>query len=142
MAFQRDNCSFSDFFGNFLLKVYKSSEFQPPARTTPHYQISRRHKRTICETFESKTWALAHQCFHFQNGLNPSFMPTQQRPSRALTELLADQFQLIRYILQPIYYIYMLLFIIVLCQPLNYITSHSLMQSRQSQINAVCQYRK
>ncbi|CAL6074114.1 Hypothetical_protein [Hexamita inflata] len=36
------------------------------------------------ETFESKTWALARQCFHFQNGLNPSFMPTQQRPSRAL----------------------------------------------------------
>ncbi|CAL6057517.1 Hypothetical_protein [Hexamita inflata] len=49
-----------------------------------------------CETFESKTWALARQCFHFQNGLNPSFMPTQQRPSRALTESLADQFHLIR----------------------------------------------
>ncbi|CAL6037364.1 Hypothetical_protein [Hexamita inflata] len=48
------------------------------------------------ETFESKTWALARQCFHFQNGLNPSFMPTQQRPSRALTESLADQFHLIR----------------------------------------------
>ncbi|CAL6085825.1 Hypothetical_protein [Hexamita inflata] len=46
------------------------------------------------ETFESKTWALARQCFHLQNGLNPSFMPTQQRPNRALTESLADQFQL------------------------------------------------
>ncbi|CAL6034949.1 Hypothetical_protein [Hexamita inflata] len=40
--------------------------------------------------------ALACQCFHFQNGLNPSFMPTQQRPSRALTESLADQFHMIR----------------------------------------------
>ncbi|CAL6090979.1 Hypothetical_protein [Hexamita inflata] len=48
------------------------------------------------ETFESKTWALATQCFHFQNGLNPSFMPTQQRPNRALTESLADQFHRIR----------------------------------------------
>ncbi|CAL6115420.1 Hypothetical_protein [Hexamita inflata] len=34
--------------------------------------------------------------FPLSNGLNPSFMPTQQRPNRALTELLADQFQLIR----------------------------------------------
>ncbi|CAL6011455.1 Hypothetical_protein [Hexamita inflata] len=34
--------------------------------------------------------------FPLSNGLNPSFMPTQQRPSRALTELLADQFYLIR----------------------------------------------
>ncbi|CAL6102196.1 Hypothetical_protein [Hexamita inflata] len=48
------------------------------------------------ETFESKTWALARQCFYFQNGLNPSFVPTRQRPNRALTELLADQFYLIR----------------------------------------------
>ncbi|CAL6070842.1 Hypothetical_protein [Hexamita inflata] len=48
------------------------------------------------EAFESDIQALARQCFHFQNGLNPSFMPTQQRPSRALTELLADQFHLIR----------------------------------------------
>ncbi|CAL6002510.1 Hypothetical_protein [Hexamita inflata] len=47
------------------------------------------------ETFESKTQALARQCFHFQNGLNPSFMPTQQRPNRALTVSLADQFHLI-----------------------------------------------
>ncbi|CAL6028663.1 Hypothetical_protein [Hexamita inflata] len=31
-----------------------------------------------CETFE-KTWALASPCFHFQNWLNPSFMPTQYR---------------------------------------------------------------
>ncbi|CAL6017008.1 Hypothetical_protein [Hexamita inflata] len=28
--------------------------------------------------------------FPLSNGLNPSFMPTQQRPSRALTESLAD----------------------------------------------------
>ncbi|CAL5998860.1 Hypothetical_protein [Hexamita inflata] len=48
------------------------------------------------ETFERKTQALARQCFHFQNGLNPSFMPTQQRPNRALTESSADQFYLIR----------------------------------------------
>ncbi|CAL6008746.1 Hypothetical_protein [Hexamita inflata] len=48
------------------------------------------------ETFESKTLALARQCFHFQNRLSQSFMPTQQRPSRALTESLADQFHLIR----------------------------------------------
>ncbi|CAL5975898.1 Hypothetical_protein [Hexamita inflata] len=48
------------------------------------------------ESFESKTQALARQCFHFQNGLNPSFMPTQQRPNRALTESSADQFYLIR----------------------------------------------
>ncbi|CAL5974074.1 Hypothetical_protein [Hexamita inflata] len=48
------------------------------------------------ETFESKTQALARQCFHFQNGLNPSFMPTQQRPSMAITESSADQFYLIR----------------------------------------------
>ncbi|CAL6068172.1 Hypothetical_protein [Hexamita inflata] len=48
------------------------------------------------ETFESKTQALARQCFHFQNGLNPSFVPTQQRPNRALTESSADQFYLIR----------------------------------------------
>ncbi|CAL6094068.1 Hypothetical_protein [Hexamita inflata] len=48
------------------------------------------------ETFESKTKALARQCFHFQNGLNPSFMPTQQRPNRALTESSADQFYRIR----------------------------------------------
>ncbi|CAL6049726.1 Hypothetical_protein [Hexamita inflata] len=34
------------------------------------------------ETFESKTQALARQCFHFQNGLNPLFVPTQQRPHR------------------------------------------------------------
>ncbi|CAL6015714.1 Hypothetical_protein [Hexamita inflata] len=34
--------------------------------------------------------------FPLSNGLNPSFMPTQQRPSRALTESLADQFHLIR----------------------------------------------
>ncbi|CAL6041626.1 Hypothetical_protein [Hexamita inflata] len=33
--------------------------------------------------------------FPLSNGLNPSFMPTQQRPSRALTESL-DQFHLIR----------------------------------------------
>ncbi|CAL6100521.1 Hypothetical_protein [Hexamita inflata] len=48
------------------------------------------------ETFESKTQALARQCFHFQNGLNPSFVPTQQKPNRALTESSADQFYLIR----------------------------------------------
>ncbi|CAL6055646.1 Hypothetical_protein [Hexamita inflata] len=53
-------------------------------------------KTNDCATFESKTQALARQCFHFQNGLNPSFMPTQQRPNRALTELLANQFYLIR----------------------------------------------
>ncbi|CAL6036200.1 Hypothetical_protein [Hexamita inflata] len=34
--------------------------------------------------------------FPLSNGLNPSFMPTQQRPNRALTESLADQFHLIR----------------------------------------------
>ncbi|CAL6062239.1 Hypothetical_protein [Hexamita inflata] len=34
--------------------------------------------------------------FPLSNGLNPSFMSTQQRPSRALTESLADQFHLIR----------------------------------------------
>ncbi|CAL6074634.1 Hypothetical_protein [Hexamita inflata] len=28
----------------------------------------------------------SRRCFHFQNGLNPSFMPTQQRPNRAFTE--------------------------------------------------------
>ncbi|CAL6061022.1 Hypothetical_protein [Hexamita inflata] len=33
-----------------------------------------------CETFESKTWALARQCFHFQTGLNPSFMPLSEDP--------------------------------------------------------------
>ncbi|CAL6045217.1 Hypothetical_protein [Hexamita inflata] len=48
------------------------------------------------ETFESKTQALARPYLHFQNGLNPSFMPTQQRPNRALTESSADQFYLIR----------------------------------------------
>ncbi|CAL6082994.1 Hypothetical_protein [Hexamita inflata] len=48
------------------------------------------------EIFESKTQALARQCFHFQNGLNPSFMPTQQGPNRALTESSANQFYLIR----------------------------------------------
>ncbi|CAL5995118.1 Hypothetical_protein [Hexamita inflata] len=32
------------------------------------------------ETFESKTQSLARQCFHFQNGLNPLFTHTQQRP--------------------------------------------------------------
>ncbi|CAL6083068.1 Hypothetical_protein [Hexamita inflata] len=48
------------------------------------------------ETFESETQALARQCFHFQNGLNQSFMPTQQRPHRVLTESSADQFYLIR----------------------------------------------
>ncbi|CAL5977686.1 Hypothetical_protein [Hexamita inflata] len=42
------------------------------------------------ETFESETRALARQCFHFQNGLNPSFMPTQQRPNRALTRQLTS----------------------------------------------------
>ncbi|CAL6066272.1 Hypothetical_protein [Hexamita inflata] len=51
------------------------------------------------ETFERETLALAHRCFHyqksFQNGLSPSFMPTQQRPNRALTEPLANQFHLI-----------------------------------------------
>ncbi|CAL6058160.1 Hypothetical_protein [Hexamita inflata] len=34
--------------------------------------------------------------FPLSNGLNPSFMPTQQRPNRVLTESLADQFHLIR----------------------------------------------
>ncbi|CAL6019299.1 Hypothetical_protein [Hexamita inflata] len=48
------------------------------------------------ETFESKIQTLARPYFHFQNGLNPSFMPTQQRPNRALTESSADQFYLIR----------------------------------------------
>ncbi|CAL5996295.1 Hypothetical_protein [Hexamita inflata] len=42
------------------------------------------------EIFEGKTQALARQCFHLQN--RPSFMPTQQRPSRALTESLADKY--------------------------------------------------
>ncbi|CAL6035009.1 Hypothetical_protein [Hexamita inflata] len=40
--------------------------------------------------------ALACQCFHLQNKLSPSFMPTQQRPNRTLTESLADRFHLIR----------------------------------------------
>ncbi|CAL5990653.1 Hypothetical_protein [Hexamita inflata] len=48
------------------------------------------------ETFESETQALARQCFLFQNGLNTPFMPTQQRPSRVLTELSTDQFYMIR----------------------------------------------
>ncbi|CAL5986918.1 Hypothetical_protein [Hexamita inflata] len=34
--------------------------------------------------------------FPLSNGLNPSFMPTQQRPNMALTESLAEQFHLIR----------------------------------------------
>ncbi|CAL5970410.1 Hypothetical_protein [Hexamita inflata] len=32
-----------------------------------------------CEIFESKTQDLARPYLHFQNGLNPSFMPSQQR---------------------------------------------------------------
>ncbi|CAL6043679.1 Hypothetical_protein [Hexamita inflata] len=71
-------------FGAYFMCVLYSFHFLETAQTD------------FIETFESKTWALARQCFHFQNGLNPSFMPTQQRPSRALTESLADQFQLIR----------------------------------------------
>ncbi|CAL6022738.1 Hypothetical_protein [Hexamita inflata] len=63
----------------------------------PHiYHFLETAQTNDCETFESKTLALARQCFHFQNGLNPSFMPTQQRPNRALTESLADQLHLIR----------------------------------------------
>ncbi|CAL6053190.1 Hypothetical_protein [Hexamita inflata] len=57
------------------------------------------------ETFKSKTKTLARQCFHFQNGLNPSFTPTQQRPDRVLTESSADQFYLIRQLIQ-LQYIY------------------------------------
>ncbi|CAL6005916.1 Hypothetical_protein [Hexamita inflata] len=48
------------------------------------------------ETFESKTQALARPYFHFQNEFKQSFMPTQQRPNRVLTESSADQFYLIR----------------------------------------------
>ncbi|CAL5994860.1 Hypothetical_protein [Hexamita inflata] len=61
-----------------------------------YISLPRTAQTDFIETFESKTYALAHQCFHFQNGLNPSFMPTQQRPNRALTESSADQFYLIR----------------------------------------------
>ncbi|CAL6020454.1 Hypothetical_protein [Hexamita inflata] len=66
------------------------------AKLCVYITSSRQHKQTSLRLLKAKTQVLARQCFHFQNGLNPSFMPTQQRPSMALTESLTDQFYLIR----------------------------------------------
>ncbi|CAL6036300.1 Hypothetical_protein [Hexamita inflata] len=69
--------------------------------------------------------------FPLSNGLNPSFMPTQQRPNRALTESLADQFHLIRQL-----YIY-----IVTQQPLHKLISISYLNTMLiyiQQINLPC----
>ncbi|CAL6011040.1 Hypothetical_protein [Hexamita inflata] len=69
------------------------------------------------ETFESKTQALARQCFHFQD---TSFLPTQQRPSRALTESSADQFYLILQLnFQKLVLVFQFLFTLFLSKPKN-----------------------
>ncbi|CAL6085359.1 Hypothetical_protein [Hexamita inflata] len=62
-----------------------SSELVTNYFVNKQYLLIYHFLETAQTDFICKTQALARPYFHFQNGLNPSFMPTQQRLNRVLT---------------------------------------------------------